>query len=146
VTEVAFHFGVPEKLRYTARLIRKAVGSGAKVAVLSKAQQQQQLDAALWSLSAIDFLAHCAPGAGLLMEELSPVLLLTALNGVASHHTVLVNLLQTVPQGFERYERVIEIVSNDDDDRHMARERWKQYTQAGFLIKRHDLTPRGTDA
>ncbi|MEK9802900.1 MAG: DNA polymerase III subunit chi [Curvibacter sp.] len=44
-----------------------------------------------------------------------------------------------MPDGFEQYERVIEVVSLDEDDRLQARARWKQYTARGYTIQRHDL-------
>jgi DNA polymerase-3 subunit chi len=44
-----------------------------------------------------------------------------------------------VVPGFDSFERVIEVVSLDDADRQAARQRWKQYTDLGFNITRHDL-------
>jgi DNA polymerase-3 subunit chi len=41
--------------------------------------------------------------------------------------------------GFEQFVRVIEVVTLDDADRQHARSRWKQYTDQGFDIVRHDL-------
>ena len=39
--------------------------------------------------------------------------------------TTLLNLGDAAPRGFESFERLIEMVSTDDDDRAAARERWK---------------------
>ena len=52
---------------------------------------------------------------------------------------VLVNLGGLVPAGFERFERLIEVVSNDEEDRSLARGRWKHYVARGYAIVRHDL-------
>jgi DNA polymerase-3 subunit chi len=52
---------------------------------------------------------------------------------------VLVNLGDSVPEGFDTFKRVIEVVSLEDDDRQQARVRWKQYTSLGYEIERHDL-------
>lgn len=52
---------------------------------------------------------------------------------------VLVNCLPEVPSSFAKYEKVVEIVGTDDDDRAWARQRWKQYTQQGFELIRHDV-------
>jgi DNA polymerase-3 subunit chi len=49
-----------------------------------------------------------------------------------------------VSAGFERYERVIEVVSLEDQDRQNARTRWKQYAEQGYSITRHDLKLRET--
>jgi DNA polymerase-3 subunit chi len=57
----------------------------------------------------------------------------------------LVNLGEQVPAGFERFERVIEVVSLDEQDRQMARSRWKHYAEHGYAITRHDLNLKEAD-
>jgi DNA polymerase-3 subunit chi len=58
----------------------------------------------------------------------------------APHHDTLVNLGADVPPGFERFARVVEVVSaSDEEDRQLARLRWKHYAAQGIAIKRHDL-------
>jgi DNA polymerase-3 subunit chi len=44
-----------------------------------------------------------------------------------------------VPEGFERFERLIEVVSLDEADRLRARDRWKHYAARGYAIERKDL-------
>ena len=58
---------------------------------------------------------------------------------------MLVNLTDTVPVGFERFERLIEVVSTDPADRDLARQRWRQYTELGYSIARHDLNLKRVD-
>ena len=41
--------------------------------------------------------------------------------------------------GFERFKKLIELVTNDDEDRQAARARWKHYASRGYAITRHDL-------
>jgi DNA polymerase-3 subunit chi len=55
---------------------------------------------------------------------------------------VLVNLGDEVPAGFERFERLIEIVAVDDHGRMTARQRWKHYTAQGYDLLQHDLSKR----
>jgi DNA polymerase-3 subunit chi len=71
----------------------------------------------------------------------SPVVLSESVRS-APHQQVLVNLGGTVPEGFERFERLIEVVSNDEADRLGARQRWKHYADRGYAITRHDLNAR----
>ena len=145
MTDLAFHFGAPDKLAYACRLARKAVGSGAKVVLVADAGAVAQLDADLWALSATDFLPHCvATGAGA-MQSHSPVVLVTHAAQAPEHTGVLVNLTDTVPDGFERFDRLIEVVSTDADDRNIARGRWRYYTEQGYPITRHDLTVKRVD-
>ena len=59
---------------------------------------------------------------------------------------ILVNLADDVPEGFDQFQRVIEVVSTDEQDRNLARLRWKHYTERGYTITRHDLKNRAGDA
>ena len=58
MTEVAFHFNAPDRVAYACRLLRKAVASGAKLVVTGSPDVLQQLDRALWTFSAVDFVPH----------------------------------------------------------------------------------------
>lgn len=139
MTEVAFHFNAPDKLGYACRLLRKAVGTGAKVVVTGSAEILEQLDVALWTFQPLEFIPHCRePGATPAVLEASPVVLAQQ-SRRAPHHEVLVNLGESVPEGFEAFERLIEVVTGDPQDREQARGRWKHYAARGYDITRHDL-------
>jgi DNA polymerase-3 subunit chi len=138
MTEIAFHFNAPDKLAYACRLLRKAVAAGARTAVTASDDALERLDQQLWSFSALDFVPHCLADAPARVVAASPVLL-TADAQRAQGLPVLVNLGDLVPSGFERFERLIEVVSNDADDRALARERWRHYAARGYAIVRHDL-------
>ncbi|HVZ43260.1 MAG TPA: DNA polymerase III subunit chi [Ramlibacter sp.] len=143
MTEIAFHFNAPGKLAYACRLTRKAVGTGARVVVTGKREQLRQLDVELWTFSPLEFIAHChAAQAAPQVLEASPVVLAESPR-TAPHQEVLVNLGHTVPEGFERFERLIEVVTVDEEDRIEARARWKHYADRGYAIKRHDLGAAG---
>jgi DNA polymerase-3 subunit chi len=138
MTEVAFHFNAPDKLAYACRLLRKAAGIGARVAVTAEAEFLQRLDTALWTFSPLDFVAHATVRQGPALLEASPVALVdSALD--APYQQVLLNLGDKVPEGFERFERLIEVVTLDEADRLRARDRWKHYASRGYAIERKDL-------
>lgn len=142
MTEVAFHFNVPDKLGYACRLLRKAAGSGAKVVVTGEADLLRALDTELWTFSALEFLPHChAASADPQVLAASPIVLADAPRATP-HQEVLVNLGTRIPDGFERFERLIEVVTQDDEDRQQARMRWKHYADRGYAIKRHDLAAK----
>jgi DNA polymerase III subunit chi len=139
MTSVAFHFNAPAKLAYACRLLRKAAASGSRVAVLGDAALLAKLDEQLWSFSALDFVPHGhAQSLNEPQRNHTPIWLCSeAEQGVGQQ--VLVNLTQAIPSGVERFERVIEVVSQDEADRQSARQRWKYYTERGMEIVRHDL-------
>ena len=139
MTGVEFHFNAPAQVGYACRLLRKALARGAKVVVTGEPQVLRELDTALWTFSALEFLPHCyGASAGPAALARSPVVLADA-PGSAPHHQVLVNLGGPVPEGFERFERLIEVVTGDEADRQHARRRWKHYADRGYAIERKDL-------
>jgi len=144
-TVLAFHFGAPDKLAYACRLLRKAVGSGAKVVLVADFDAIARIDADVWSLAPTEFLPHCVATASESLQRRSPVVLVTDVAQVPHHSDVLVNLRDSVPHGFERFARVIEVVSTDATDRDAARGRWREYTQLGYAITRHDLSLKRAD-
>jgi DNA polymerase-3 subunit chi len=144
VTAVAFHFGAPDKLAYVCRLLRKATIAGAKVLVLAPDSIVTRLDSDLWALSPTEFIPHCVGTAQPVVKKRSAVVLASDIVQAPSLRQVLLNLGQTVPTQFALFERVIEVVSTDETDRNHARMRWRDYTERGYPITRHDLNLRGT--
>ena len=141
MTEVAFHFNAPDKLGYACRLLRKAVGTGARVMVTGDSSTLRELDVALWTFAPLEFLAHCDGQATAAALAASPVVLAESVR-TAPHQQVLVNLGGTVPEGFERFERLIEVVTGQEQDRLDARQRWKHYADRGYAIRKHDVAAR----
>ena len=76
------------------------------------------------------------------MVQHTPVLLMTPdqLSQPLPHHQVLVNLGTALVAGFESFEKVIEVVTHDDEDKSLARLRWKHYADRGYPLVRHDLS------
>ena len=52
---------------------------------------------------------------------------------------VLINLDMAVPLFFSRFERVVEIVNQDEIQRQQARERFKFYRDRGYDLHTHNL-------
>ena len=143
MTEISFHFNAPDKLGYLCRFARKALRHGARLVVLGDGAVLSRLSSRLWSVSATDFLAHATAADGAEILAVSPIVLAEQLQDFP-HHDVLVNLTTQVPADFERFARVVEIVSSSDEmDRQDARTRWRDYEGRGFSIVKHDLNLKG---
>lgn len=131
MTRVDFHSKVQDKILYSCRLIRKARAANCEILVLSEdAEQASQLNQALWSFSASDFLPHV-----MLADPLStqtPIIITTAFDRALPHHDVLINLSQRLPENFTQFSRVIEVVSQHEDDADSARQRFRLYQQQGI--------------
>ena len=142
MTEVEFHFNTPDRLAYACRLLRKALRKHIGVAVTGPGPTLDALDQLLWTCGDTEFLPHLrCSGAEVPPPRLrrSPVWLVDqAERGV--HLPVLVNLCEGAADGFESFQRLIEIVSNEPDERQAARQRWRHYASRGYPIKRHEVS------
>lgn len=140
MTEVAFHFGAPDKITYACRLLRKAASGSASVFVLAQRDLCVQLDADLWALGPAEFVPHCQDTAPECIRRHSPIRLSSNPDLTAeTSDQVLVQLSPAVPDGFQSFRRVIEIVSTEEGDKALARQRWRTYAAVGLQIQRHDL-------
>lgn len=139
MTEIAFHFNAPQPMDYLCRLLRKATAGGSRVGVIAPMPELDELDQRLWTFSATDFLAHCRADSDPELVQASPVVLADRTDSVP-HADVLVNRNPAVPEGFERFARVIEVVGQSEAERQQARQRWRHYADRGYAIQRHDLT------
>lgn len=130
MTEINFYTAVANPLVAAARLTGKAFAQGRRVRVLTPdAETTLLLDKMLWELPPESFVPHvtlASPHAGA-----TPVIVDHAPthDGVAD---VLINLSAEPPSFFARFERLFEIVGQDDVISEAGRERWKFYKARGY--------------
>lgn len=140
MTQIAFHFGAPDRLQYACRLLRKIAAAGKSAVVWGEQPALSVLDTGLWAVSPTDFVTHAVAGAApASLTQRSAIVFTSELLAERSRRDVLVNLHPQLPQGYDTFERVIEVVSAQGEDRESARTKWRQYTAAGHNIVRHDL-------
>ena len=132
----------PDAAEHTAcRLAEKAYGLKHTIYIHTSGQQQTaQLDKLLWTFRDGSFVPHQLHSANAIND--SPVIIgheTCSDAELATHHQLLINLEQTVPPFFSRFERVAEIVSADESQRNSARERFKFYRERGYELQTHEL-------
>lgn len=137
MTAIEFHVNQADKLHYTCRLLRKAYRMGTKTVVTAEPDLLLQLDQMLWQFSSTEFLPHCSSSSPAHTVASTPIVLAGQLDE-CSPDGVLINFGQLVAPGFERFQRVIEVASSQDEDILAARARWKFYQQRGYPLKRHE--------
>ena len=138
MTQIDFYTHVPDKLRIACVLSAKAHGQGLRIFVCCPdPETAQRLDRMLWTTPAIGFTPHCAP-----RDTLAPVtpVIVDHEGEAPPHDEVLLNLRVECPPFFSRFQRLIEIVSLNTEDRERARERFRQYRDRGYEIRTHDLS------
>jgi DNA polymerase-3 subunit chi len=137
MTRIDFHVNAPDKVGYGCRLVRKIYRARQHVVVCcDDPARLAAFDAALWTFSPQDFVPHVLASDALAPE--TPVVL-TANPDALPWHDVLVNLGDGTPEGFARFERLIEVVGADDVDRVRGRERYRFYRDRGYPLETHDV-------
>jgi DNA polymerase-3 subunit chi len=134
MTRIDFHSNVGDSLLYACRLARKAYLGGQPLVVLAEPARLRAFDEMLWTFSPLDFVPHCMAGAPVAAE--TPVVLTTNLDDVP-HHQILLNLGAAVPTQFARFERLLEVVGNAQEELAAGRERYRFYLDRGYALNHY---------
>ncbi|CAN5828529.1 DNA polymerase III subunit chi [soil metagenome] len=140
MTRIDFHTKVSDKLLYTCRLIRKASAANCRIVVFDDNQQQLSLlNEMLWTFSELDFLPHVFSNDPLAIQ--TPIILTDTDSADLPHHELLINLSQATPDNFQRFERMIEVISTDTEDTRAGRIRYRNYQQQGLAPTHIEAKP-----
>jgi len=119
------------------RLTEKAYSLKNQIYIYTADESQaNEFDELLWTYRAGSFVPHQQLAAQ--DGQDCPVLIGHA-DAPEGLNQVLINLDKTVPLFFSRFERVVEIVSQDETQRQQARERFKFYRDRGYDLHTHNL-------
>lgn len=133
MTRIDFHTNIPDKLSYACRLARKAYGARGKVVLLAEnAGQAAALNEALWTLSDTDFLPHVMASDALAAH--TPIIVSDSDSVELPHYDMLINLTRMTPAHVDRFQRVFEIISVDEDDAAAGRKRYVAYKQQAYPL------------
>jgi DNA polymerase III subunit chi len=141
MTKIDFYTNVENKLSTGCRIVAKAYTLGHKVTVFClDAEVADEVNRMLWTTPPTAFIPHCASGNAL--AGITPVVI-DHRGEAPVHDQVLLNLCGERPAYFGRFERLIEIVGLDDEDRQRARERFRFYRDRGYELRTHDMSAAG---
>jgi len=137
VTEITFYTFADSPLDVARRVATKAYGQGKQVMIYAPdAAVADAIDRLLWTTPALGFVPHCRDSDALAGE--TPVLI--GANADALRQAdVMINLHTEQPPTFARFERLVEIVGQDDAGREQGRARYRFYQTRGYALKTHDL-------
>lgn len=140
MTDVRFYHNAPDRLRVACVLTAKASGGGRRVSVFAPdGNIARHFDQMLWSFQPLAFVPHVPAGSPLAAE--TPVVIGSRLDALPDDD-VLINLGDDLPDGFERFSLVIEVVGPTDPERQAARGRFRRYKEQGHTLSAHDLNQR----
>jgi DNA polymerase-3 subunit chi len=124
-----------DPLLLVCELAKRAFDSGQSTLILARSfDQAEQLDEKLWEFSDDAFVPHQIAGDE--DDAITPVLIATPESSVADRPLV-INLRDDCAPGL--FERVLEVVPADEDQRLGSRKRWTTYKAAGFEVAKYDM-------
>ena len=134
--QVEFHSGVAAPLQYACRLLRKAWRQQVAVLVTAPPPLLAALDRELWTFEALEFVPHrrLQHGQGVDAALQRTPIWLCEVPPAAPGPKVLLNIDGAMPAPDTGFERIIEIVAADGDERGRARLRWREYEARGWPI------------
>ncbi len=138
LTNIEFAFNAPHRLHAACKIAaRRWSHAQTLVVYCADTSRLTQFDTLLWSFDDLSFVPHVWAQDPLAAQ--TPVLLTTAALALP-RFDLLLNLDDDCPPFFTQFKTVLEVVSQDADDREAARQRWRHYQQAGHAIQRMDLS------
>ncbi len=136
MTKVDFYTGSEDKLRTACQLSQKAMQNGMRVLLHAPDDDTaDKLDDLLWHFPATAFMPHCRSHDADAVSM--PVII--GRDDNFPHSDLLISLHNVCLPFFSRFERVIEIVSQDDEGAKLGRERYKFYKDRGYELRHFDL-------
>tara|TARA_X000000950_G_scaffold268728_1_gene346578 strand:- start:249 stop:671 length:423 start_codon:yes stop_codon:yes gene_type:complete len=127
--------GAEARLSVAARLTEKASGRGHRVFINCDSRDQlDTLDDYLWRFKPSSFVPHCPAS-----SDAGEQVVLGFEDVPGSHNDVLINLALAPPSFFARFERVAEVVTQDEDSLQALRDAWRHYKDRGYPLTKHDL-------
>jgi len=137
MTRIDFYQLNPQRQRYdqvVCQLCQKAYDSKQFTLLLTQNQQQSKhLDQKLWTYSDDSFLPHDGEES----EDLVTPILVHDNPDPKGNRQLLINLSTSVPIYFAQFDRVIELVT--EDNKSQAREHYSYYKERGYPLNHFNL-------
>ncbi len=115
--------------QFLARLVEKIYTLEKTVLIFAGSQTEAEyLDDLLWSYQEESFLPHEIYSSD---SENTPIIISTSEKVAAN---VLINLQAELPPFFKDFERVVELVYDQDDIPERGRQKYRQYRDCGYQI------------
>lgn len=132
-----------DRLMFACRLAEKAYSEGRRVYLhVGSEQDAQLLDDLMWSYKPESFLPHSIVGKAAATEgSIEPdTQVQIGFNQHPPHHNdVMINLISPLPGFFSRFDRVLEVVIQDEAVLKQTREHYKFYKDRGYEVTHRDL-------
>lgn len=124
-------------LRYACRIANKAYQQRMYVYMQVESESRAiELDRLLWTLNSTSFIPH-----EILMQRTSPTAPVLIGTGPAPDrwNRMLITLTRETPSDADRFDRVADLIINDEQHKAYGRERFRFYRQNGIEPNTHNI-------
>jgi DNA polymerase-3 subunit chi len=128
-----------QRWAFACRLTEKAYLRDFRVVIVSDASTDTRaLDDLLWTFNDRSFIPHqiCLDGQP---PDPATKVYLASLPSAPPPADLLVNLADRLPEHWDRYPRIAEIIDADEERRRLGRERFKAYRDGNVPLETHQL-------
>ncbi len=129
------------KLNFACKVVQKAFNQDLKVYLQTdRSDQSRDLDKLLWTFSQNSFIPHKLAEDPSRNWDHYPVQIgNVALSNENPQADILIALTNAVPESYEKFNRVIDLITNDPADKLAGRERYRVYRDAGIEPNTHNI-------
>lgn len=121
------------------RLSEKACHSKLATFIHTQTEQHsQEIDKLLWTFKASSFIPHQLYNSEEAGKQAQPILIGNDIEP-EKNFDLLINLDNQIPDFFSRFNRVIEIVTNNEEQRDLSRKHYTFYKDRGYIINTHNI-------
>ncbi len=138
MTRVDFYSSAEPKLQVACRLVAKLIQQNLRVVVYAPDENTARAFDELFRThqangSVPPRMAHPA-------RSSETLVVVARADSEMAHYQVILNLHADSPPVFSRFERLVELVGTDNEDRQLARSRFRFYRDHGYEINHYDLS------
>ena len=120
---------------FACRLTEQVYKKGHKVFIyVENSEEAQQLNAQLWTFRDVSFVPHKLVGNN---DIVAPITIGHDFSD--GEADILINLTEAVPEFYAKFQRILEIIPNDDVLKEIGRKKYKFYKSNGCELITHDV-------
>jgi DNA polymerase-3 subunit chi len=142
MTEVDFYILPEDTLaardHFACRLAEKALHTGRHVVIrVSDQAHADSLSEYLWSFKPEAFVPHCIAASD--QQATAEKIIVDWQGHTDAYHDVIINLQQAIPEEFSRFNKLSEIVVQEEALLTITRESFQYYRDRGYPLKSHKM-------
>lgn len=143
MTSIDFYISESTNIDYrnllACKLSEKACNTNAATFIHTQTEQHSQdIDKLLWTFKEHSFIPHQLYNHEESEKQALPILIGHDIEP-EKNVDILINLDNKIPDFFSRFSRVMEIVTNDKQQRELSRKHYSFYKDRGYIINTHNI-------